>query len=351
MLKELRGACAVNAAVLGATFVSGREAAVFFAGAGWASWFAVAAAGIVFGVFMGMICRFAVDTGARDMPEIFRRKMDERCGDAVGMVHALLMLMMGAAALTTAGELGMLSLGGDRPYLIGAGLAVAAAALAAISGIRPLRVMGLVIVPVCAVFFISLALDRRPAAAEAYLQAEYMGIEGNVPAAVIMGAMYASLKAAMACGAAALNSRGVVPWKFGTACGVIMGIIACGANWALQAAGQGVWALNLPMVVLAARWGSAGYYICILVMWLGTAAVLACAITSVMALFSRRISRPAALILTIAGVIMMSVTGLKSLVGVGFPMLGWICAMCLCMLAFFYERRGRSSISGVKSVG
>ena len=40
-----------------------------------------------------------------------------------------------------------------------------------------------------------------------------------------------------------------------------------------------------------------------------------------------------------AAVALMSTTGLKSLVGVGYPMLGWICAISLGALAVFYERK------------
>lgn len=348
---ELKAACGVNAAAMGAAFVSGREAAVFFAAAGWASWIGIFAASAVFALLMGMICRFAIDTGARDLPGIFARKMDERCGDSVGAVYVILMLMMGAAALSTAGELGMLSLNGKHPYIIGAGLAVAVAAVVAIRGMKPLGIMGMIVTPVVVVFFCALAIDPRPAGAGAYLSADVMGIKGNVPAAVLMGALFASLKAALACGVAAGNAKGMRPAVFGVLCGGIMAVCAGTVNWALVRAGESVWTLNLPAVVLAARWGVFGYYVCIFVMWCGAAAVLACAMSSIMSLFSLRVKRSTALIMTGIGVIMMSATGLRSLVGVGFPMVGWICAMCLCALAFFYERRDRKSISGLKSVG
>jgi uncharacterized membrane protein YkvI len=44
---------------------------------------------------------------------------------------------------------------------------------------------------------------------------------------------------------------------------------------------------------------------------------------------------------TAAAIALMSTTGLKSLVGVGYPMLGWICAIALGALAVFYEKRKR----------
>lgn len=347
---ELRAACAVNAAVIGASFSSGREAASFFACAGWASWPGIAVSAAVFGLLMGMICHFAIETGARDLPGIYYRKLDVRCGDAIGAVHAILMLMMGAVALSTAGELGMLSLNGKHPYLIAAALAVAVAILAAMGGLKPLSALGLVLTPVFILFFAALALDPRPAQAGAYLSMAAMDIKGNFPVAVLLGALFACLKAAMACGVAAANGKGLRPWLFGCMCAALMTVTAASINWALQRAGEDVWNLNLPSVVLAARWGVFGYYICIFVMWAGAAAVLSCAFSSLMALFSAQVNKPAALLLTAVGVIMMSAAGLRTLVSVGYPLLGWICALCLCALAFFYERRRGKSTPALKSV-
>ena len=345
---ELRAACAVNAAVIGATFSSGREAASFFACAGWASWPGIAASSALFGLILGMIAHFARETGARDLPGIYYRKLDERCGDAIGVVHALLMLMMGAVALSTAGELGMLALSARHPYLLSAGIAVALAVAASIGGLKPLSALGMVLVPVVILFFTALAIDPRPAQAGAYLTVIAEDLRGNFSVAVMLGALFACLKAAMACGVAAVYAPRVEPRRFGLLCGVIMALIAASINCALQRGGEGVWALNLPAVVLAARWGVFGYYASIAVMWLGGVAVLSCAISSIMALFSARISRPAAALMTAVGVILMSVAGLRALVSIGYPLLGWVCALCLCALAFFYERKGKRSVVAVK---
>lgn len=339
--KELAAACAVNAAVAGAAFSSGREVASFFAVAGWASWIAVVVAAALFGVLMGMICHFAIETGARNLPGIYYRKLDARCGDVMGVVHALLMLMMGAVALSTAGELGMLSLDGNHPQLISAGLALILALLLTYRGMRPLTALGMLVAPAFILFFLALALDPRPTRAGAYLSEATLDLRGNVPVAIVLGALFAFLKAAMAGGIAAARAQGLRARRFGIACGGILLAMALCLNWALQRGGQELWALSLPAVVLAARWGVAGYYVCIYIMWLGCASVLACALGSIMALVSRSVSRPAFALVTAAAIALMSTTGLKSLVGVGYPMLGWICAISLGALAVFYERKKR----------
>jgi uncharacterized membrane protein YkvI len=337
--KELTVACAVNAAVAGAAFSSGREAASFFAVAGWASWIAVAVAAGLFGALMGMLCHFAIETGAQNLPGIYYKKLDARCGDAMAVVHALLMLMMGAVALSTAGELGMLSLDGSYPQLISAGLALAVALLLTYRGMRPLTALGVIVTPAFIIFFLALALDPRPTRAGAYLSESTLDFRGNVPVAIVLGALFAFLKAAMAGGVTAARARGLRASRFGFACGGILLVMAACLNGALQRGGRELWGLSLPAVVLAARWGVAGYYASIYVMWLGCASVLACALGSIMSLFTRAVSRPACALLTAASVALMSTTGLKSLVGVGYPMLGWICAISLGALAVFYERK------------
>ncbi|MGI6238013.1 MAG: hypothetical protein ACOYI5_00090 [Christensenellales bacterium] len=339
--RELAAACAVNAVVAGAAFSSGREVASFFACVGWASWIAVLVAGALFGTLMGMLCHFAISTGARNLPGIYYKKLDSRCGDAMGVVHALLMLMMGAVALSTAGELGMFYLDGDRAYLVSAGLALVTALLLTYRGMRPLATLGVVITPLFLLFFLALAIDPRPPRAGVYLEESLFDLRGNIPVAIVLGALFAFLKAAMAGGIAAARARGLKPVRFGIACGALLAAMAASLNWALQRAGQELWALNLPTVVLAARWGVVGYYISIYVMWLGCASVLACAIGSIMSLFSASVSRPACAFFTASAISVMSTTGLMGLVGVGYPMLGWICAISLGALAVFYEKRKR----------
>ena len=336
---ELKWACAVCAPALGAAFMSGREAATFFAVTGWASWIGVIISAVVFGLIMGMLCHFGKETGARTLPGIYLAKMDQRCGEAVAIIHCLLMLMMGAVALTTAGELGALSLDIKNAAIIASAGAVILGLMFTLRGLIPLASLGMLCVPFCIVFFIVLALDKRPAAAGVYIQNNMMDVTGSVSVAVFMGAMFAFLKAAISGSIALSQSHALVPWRFGIACSIVMALTAGCANWALQAAGPEVWALNLPFVVLAARWGALGYYISIYIMYLGCIAVVSCAIGSMCGICSHHLRRPAGALLATAGIMLMSMTGLRPLVNVGYPMLGWVCTLLLMALGVFYERR------------
>lgn len=340
-IPEMREACAVNAAVLGAAFLSGREAATFFAVAGSASWAGVFTAAILFGALMGMLCHFSKETGAHTLPGIYYAKLDERCGDSISIVHGLMMVMTGAVALTTAGELGMLSLELKHPALIAGAAAMLLAIILTLRSMRPLAAMGTVCIPICIVFFAALALDTRNADMTGLIRDEVYGMNGNIPAAVFMGLLFACFKAASAGGVAAARAGKLSPMRFGICCGGIMLMITACANMALQRAGAEIWSLNLPMVVLASRWGAAGYYISIYVMYLGCVCVLACALGSVAALMPARVPRAAACLTAAGAVCLMSATGLRALVSTGYPLLGWICALCMGALSVFYERKAR----------
>lgn len=347
---ELREACAVNASMLGAAFISGREAASFFAVTGPASWAGIVVSALLFGALMGMLCRMAKDTQAVSLPGIYYSMMDERCGDAVSVVHALLMLMTGAVALSTAGELGLLSLNIRQSAFASVAITLIIAIALTLRGMRPLGALALIAVPVCVIFYAALAVDPRPAPAGAYLASGNMhGLYGSVPAAIFLGAMFSFLKAAVAGGVAAARAKELAPLRFGVICALIMLAVTSVANRALQKAGAEVWSLNLPGVVLAARWGTAGYYISIYVMWLGCLCSLTCALGSLNALFSCRTRRASACLLCAAAVAAMSAAGLKELVSVGYPMLGWLCAICLSTLALFFERRKKATRSRVIS--
>ncbi len=343
IFSELRVAGAACAAALGASFMSGREAATFFAVTGYASWAGVIAAALIFGAVMGMLCRFAQDTGAATLPAIYAAKMDERCGEAVSVVYILLMLMMGAVALSTSAELGMLSLEMKHPAAAAYVITLLLSLMLTLRG--SISSAGVFIIPISILFLAILAADDRPALAGVYIQNELMDLNGNFSVSVFMGVMFAFLKAAVCGSLAAGYCRGISPRRFGIICGVIMFMAAALANSALQRAGETVWALNLPFVVLSARFGVFGYYISIYIMWLGCLSVLTCALDSVAAMFPKRFGRTWALCAAATGISVMSAAGLKPLVSTGYPLLGWAFAMCIMALSVFYERKKPASSS------
>lgn len=348
IIPEFREACAVNASIFGAAFVSGREAASFFAVTGRASWIGAGVSAALFGALAGMLCHFARITGASTLPGVYYSRMGQRCGDAVGVVYMLLMLMTGATALSTAGELGLLWLDLRNPVPVSVLFTLLAALALSRRDMRPLSFVSLAAVPAYILFFAALALDPRPSGAEVFIETNSGDMSGNVPAAAFLGVLFAFLKSASSGGVVTARSKRLTPWKFGACCGAVFALIVGAANWALQSAEPEVWALSLPSVVLAARWGALGYYLSIYIMWLGCISLLACAIGSLTALFSARVSRPAAALFICACIALMSAAGLEPLLIVGYPMLCWLSAVLLGALAVFSQRRSRRAVYSIE---
>ena len=72
-------------------------------------------------------------------------------------------------------------------------------------------------------------------------------------------------------------------------------------------------------------------------MLLGCAGSLACAIGSLSSLISGRVGRLNRLMLVLSAIALMSAAGLRSLVEVGYPLLGWLSALALTSLALLRE--------------
>ena len=78
-------------------------------------------------------------------------------------------------------------------------------------------------------------------------------------------------------------------------------------------------------------------------MLLGCAGSLACAIGSLSSLISGRVGRLNRLMLVLSAIALMSAAGLRSLVEVGYPLLGWLSALALTSLALLREKRRRGA--------
>ena len=111
-MAEMRIALAAIAAIVGAGFASGREIASFFTAHG--RWWGL---GVVLccaatGLIVAMLVRLARRTGSTSLGQLYSRVMDERCGESVQVVCAMLLLTVCAAMCSAAAEMGALALSG-----------------------------------------------------------------------------------------------------------------------------------------------------------------------------------------------------------------------------------------------
>ncbi|MBR1820274.1 MAG: hypothetical protein IJ769_01485, partial [Clostridia bacterium] len=147
-------------------------------------------------------------------------------------------------------------------YLWGVALAAGLACLANLGGQRALPWLGLLLLAVGFAFYGGLALDPRPP--RIYLRGEVeLRLAGNFPAAALLSLCYAALNACVAGDVIARFSGGCThAARLGALCGGLLGIVLLCGNAALERGGEMLLAQALPMVLLAARWGLAGFWLC-----------------------------------------------------------------------------------------
>lgn len=336
--EEWSAALGIVAAIAGAGFASGREIVTFFSGAGWASWIGVVLAAAFLGLFAAMLATLARRGKAVTLPGIYSAIMNRECGDAVALLHGLAMLLTTSVMLTAGGELGALALNLRWAYLLGLLATLGLGLLLSSRGFRLLRVFGAFLAPCLFLFCVALALDPSPAP-RAFIAVASHDISGNVVAACLLGALYAALNAAMSGSVLSELAQGPVePRGLGLRTGLLLLALLVPANAALLRAGPAVRELALPNVVLAARWGTVGFCLSIASMWLCVATTLGAALGSLRGLAAERGLNPRlALLLAVIAGILLGVIGFPALVRVGYPLLGWVCALALIALVPFLK--------------
>lgn len=275
---ERRAALAAAAAVAGLGGASGRAMVLFFGQLGGLRWAGIALASALYGLLLAALGRGAAACGAQTPGELFRRLLGRRAGRLAGALHELLLAGMAAAMLSRAAGLGALALPLARGEIWGAGLALALAL--GLSG-RALPALGGIALASGTVLFCALALDPRPV--RVYARAEtVLALEDNPAAAAVLAALYAALAAALSGGAVLRCVRGIRrPLWLGLLGGLGLAATLTSANWALLRGGRHLLGQAEPGVLLAARWGVAGFWLYAAFAFLGAtaslAAVLACA--------------------------------------------------------------------------
>jgi uncharacterized membrane protein YkvI len=320
---NLAAASAAVAAIVGAGFASGRELVVFFSGQGAASWLGVATACAGAGFLTGTISALARRAGKRELPGIFAQLMGRGSGVAMQVVYAALMVLCAAAMLSTGATLGALALPLHGAWLIGVAVTLVVGLLLTRRGALP--VAGLVLVAAMALWYAALGWSQ-PGGSPPVL--------GSVIISGATGLIYAAFNATVAAGVVCLNAQGVVkPLRVGLYTGGLMAVMLIPANWALLRADAEIRQMVLPSVAMAQRWGVAGYYLSIAALFLAVVTTLSAALSSLkVQLTGLGLRAGYALFYSCAAALVLSMAGLTTLVGIGYPALGAVCALMLLML-------------------
>ena len=259
--RNARAALAALAAVAGTGYASGRTLVSFFTQLGGMSWAGIAVTSACFGLLTGLCAALANRTGAATFAEACRKTLPRPVCRLAGALHGLLLAAVAAVMLANAAKLGALALPLKRAALWGMGLALALAVLLNAGRRRALPAAGLAVWAAAVLFYGALALDGRPPRLNFRGDVALL-LEGSVPATLLLALCYGALNACVAADAVVRLGPCLKPVGLGLACGAGLAAVLCLGNGALIRGGRALLAQALPGVLLAARWGLAGFWLC-----------------------------------------------------------------------------------------
>ena len=273
---DFSAALAVTAAGTGLGFASGRIQAVFCAQTARASWIGAVVAGLAFGLLMAMIAHLKRRTGAARFPGVYRRLLGCHAGELIGALYVIALGIAGLLLLASAAKVGALALPQRNAGIIGALASLMLAALIAGLGEGALKAVGGGYVLLLMLLEAALWLLARELDAAKLQFAVDLRLRDSVPGAIVLGLLSACMSTALSAGVAVRTAGSrTSPSGMGLFCGLLFMLVNLAGNAALQRQREEVLSLRTPFVALAAGWGTAGFYICAGMIFLGASVALA----------------------------------------------------------------------------
>lgn len=324
-------ALAFIAALIGAGFASGREIQLFFARFG--AW------GLLFSVLCGLelfiltttLLRVCRQFQARSVPELCARVAPAWCATLCQALLVLLLWASSGAMLCTGGELFSLLFPLHVAYPLGFALTLLWGVLLALHSLRALGLLGGVLIPLMAVLFLLLG-HLEPAHVLSVAPQPSIGF------GLLIAASYAPLNLVLSSGvicesAQALPARSRRTTALVFALGA-SGLLLSGTSVLLHHQGQ-IQSAMLPFVVLSARLGKPGYYVCAVILYLAVLSTLTALLRAQYALIFPYVKQRAGRVLTTLACTLCALMGFDHLIGIAYPALG---VLCTAMLLFVLLR-------------
>lgn len=332
--QEISLALAVVAAVAGAGFASGREVVFFFSQLGWAAWPGIVLASMLFALMIGLSLQIARKTGAKSFQGVFYQMLGQQGGQSIGLLYGLLMAFASAMMLKTCGELGAIALPVRHGYLLGMAMALFWAVAIGMNRMRLLPVLGTGALIWTVMFYTALFLDSREVYTHMRVET-VLRLEGSLWAALVLALLHACLNASVAVGTVLRFSDGKIrPWRTAAIAGCMILVCLVCAHAAIKRGGEKLYAQSLPTVILAARWGIGGFWMSALYMYVMSVCTLSACIGSLSVQFADGAKQKGWVNFVLPAAFLFSCAiGTDDAIGMGYPVLGWICMMLMAMLA------------------
>lgn len=322
----LENALALTSACVGAGFATGREIMDFFSRFGRFSWAGcLMAAGMLFLLCWGAsgaACKWCAD----DLGALCRRSQTIRAGRFSTLLYGALLAVVSGAMLAATGEACALMLPLRHARRLGMALAVAMSYLLQGRGLRPLALMGFMLVPGCAALFaLLLKMPPETVAVPAVSLGKGVG-------ALALGAFYAAFNASVSAGL--LCEIGRREGKRGRlaasllAAGLVGGLLLTG-NAALLRHYDAAAREALPVVALCRALGATGYWLCAVALLLAVLSCFLCSVRSLSLMLRAAVGDAFACPLALLLAVFLAGFDFANLVGDVYPLLG-----ALCLLSF-----------------
>ena len=327
MKREMQGALAVCAAVIGAGFASGREVASFFSRFGRASWVSALAAGAALALAVYGLAALSRASGLSTFCGLCGAFLGRRSGRIAGWLMTALHLCTGAAMCAATGELAALTLPLRHARALGQALSLCLA-LGLAGGrasLRGLSLSGLLLIPLLAGYCLPLTGGGEAVPLTAH------GLMLCLPMGLLCSAFNATLSADVIC---LSGSGGVHPGRMAVLTGALLTGLLALVNRVLLRAGREVLCSPLPLVLLWSGRGLAGFYASAASLYLACLSTLSACLVSLRARWGER-----GMLAGAGAVVLLASLGLNRLVGRIYPALGWVCALLLLILLTRFPKR------------
>ena len=252
---EWRVSFATIAAIAGTGLIPGRAIALFFGQLKTLAWLGVGAASVLFGVLTAGTVWHSRMYGGDAM-----RREGTAASRLAGILRGLFSALLIAVMLIRVGEVSALTLPLRHAYGFGAVFALIAAVLLSLENGRLLPIAGFIAFFSTTLFYAAMALDPRPVRLAVRVETEFR-LAGRSGAALLLATLFAAMNAC----AAGLNEPELCsgrPVGAGMRSGCMLFAVLTLGCLALKRGGDVLLAQPEPWVLLSARWGIAGFWIC-----------------------------------------------------------------------------------------
>ena len=314
-------------AIVGAGFASGREIMRFFSRYGSFSWLGVFLASAVMGVFAFAIMKKAREADAVSLSGLCRAYLGP-AGVVGTIAFTVLLGTTGGSMSAAAGELGALALPVHGAYWIVFLSSLLLGLFLSRKSLAPLAFVGMLLIPaIVIVFFLCLIPPAGAAATPQMILPVWRKIVEVILFGVSYGALNITLSAGVLCEIGrGMNDRRAI--RTSVYLGLCLLVLLVLGNAALVRQPQ----LNdaaLPIVMLLNKFGKLGFWVAIIGLYLAVFTTLLAAARSLFNMLGY--CKPGWLNFAVAGGLffLIGVVGFAKLVGIIYPVLGFLCLFLL----------------------